>query len=56
MVFYTARSLTNANITKTLNKAVSDNTVAVINVSLGECESALAEKLLDDVYEIAKEV
>lgn len=23
---------------------------------LGECESALAEKLLDDVYEIAKEV
>jgi len=40
MVFYTARSLTNANITKTLNKAVSDNTVAVINVSLGECESA----------------
>jgi pseudomonalisin len=40
MVFYTARSLTNANITKTLNKAVSDNMVAVINVSLGECESA----------------
>ena len=40
MVFYTAHSLTNANITSTFNKAVSDNTVAVINVSLGECESA----------------
>lgn len=39
MYFYTARSLSNANITKTLNKAVSDNAVAVINVSLGECES-----------------
>lgn len=40
MIFYTAHSLTNANITKTLNKAVTDNTVAVINVSLGECESS----------------
>lgn len=40
MVFYTAYSLTNANITKTLNKAVTDNTVAIINVSLGECENA----------------
>ncbi len=40
MVFYTARSLTTANITKTMNKAVSDNVVAVINVSLGLCESA----------------
>jgi pseudomonalisin len=40
MIFYTANSLSNSNITKTLNKAVSDNAVAVINVSLGECESA----------------
>jgi len=40
MIFYTARSLTNANITRTLNQAVSDNTARVINVSLGECESA----------------
>jgi pseudomonalisin len=38
MVFYTAHSLTNANITAVLNKAVTDNTVSVINVSLGECE------------------
>lgn len=40
MIFYTAHSLTNANITKTLNKAISDNIARVINVSLGECESA----------------
>lgn len=40
MIFYTAHSLTNANINKTLNKAVSDNVVTVINVSLGECESS----------------
>ncbi len=40
MVFYTAYSLSNSYITKALNKAVSDNVVAVINVSLGECESA----------------
>ena len=39
MLFYTAYSLTDANITKTLNKAASDNIAAVINVSLGECES-----------------
>jgi len=40
MIFYTSYSLTNSYITKTLNKAVSDNVAAVINVSLGECESA----------------
>ncbi|MHB8622354.1 MAG: protease pro-enzyme activation domain-containing protein [Sulfuricaulis sp.] len=40
MVLYTAHSLTNANLTKTFNQAVSSNSVAVINVSLGECESA----------------
>ncbi|MHB8535748.1 MAG: protease pro-enzyme activation domain-containing protein [Sulfuricaulis sp.] len=40
MIFYTAYSLSNSYITKALNKAVSDNVVAVINVSLGECESA----------------
>ena len=39
MIFYTARSLTNANITRTLNQAVSDNIARVINISLGECES-----------------
>jgi pseudomonalisin len=40
MIFYIANSLTNANLTKTFNKAVSDNIAKVINVSLGECESA----------------
>ncbi|MHB8744470.1 MAG: Ig-like domain repeat protein, partial [Sulfuricaulis sp.] len=40
MVLYTAHSLTNANLTKAFNQAVSSNSVAVINVSLGECESA----------------
>jgi subtilase family serine protease len=40
MIFYTANSLSDANITKALNKAVTDNTAAVINVSLGECENA----------------
>ena len=40
MIFYTAYSLTNANLTKTFNKSVSDNIAKVINVSLGECESA----------------
>ena len=40
MIFYTAHSLTNADLTKDFNKAVSDNTARVINVSLGECESA----------------
>ena len=39
MLFYTARSLTDSNITKALNKAVSDNIAKVINVSLGICES-----------------
>ncbi len=38
MVFYTASSFTNAAITAALNKAVTDKTVSVINVSLGECE------------------
>lgn len=40
MIFYTAHSLTNSNITSDLNKAVADNIAKVINVSLGECESA----------------
>lgn len=39
MYFYTARSLTTANITKAINQAVSDNKVAVLNISLGLCES-----------------
>lgn len=39
MVFYTAKSFSDANITKAINKAVGDNVVHVINVSLGICES-----------------
>jgi pseudomonalisin len=40
MLFYTAHSLADSNLTTTFNKAVTDNIAAVINVSLGECESA----------------
>ncbi len=40
IIFYDAYSLSNSYITKALNKAVSDNIAKVINVSLGECESA----------------
>jgi len=40
MVFYDTYSLSNAYLTKAFNKAVSDNIAKVINVSLGECESA----------------
>jgi pseudomonalisin/xanthomonalisin len=40
MLFYTAHSLSDSNITKALNKAVSDNIAKVINVSLGLCESS----------------
>ncbi len=39
MVFYTAKSFSDSNITKAINKAVTDNVVSVINVSLGLCES-----------------
>ncbi|MFI5317097.1 MAG: protease pro-enzyme activation domain-containing protein, partial [Myxococcota bacterium] len=39
MVFYTAHSLLNPDFTQALNRAVTDNSVAVVNVSLGECES-----------------
>lgn len=39
MIFYTAHSLTTSDLTRTFNKAVSDNIAKVINVSLGLCES-----------------
>jgi pseudomonalisin/xanthomonalisin len=39
MVFYTAKSFSDSNITKAINKAVAVNVVQVINVSLGICES-----------------
>ena len=40
MLLYTATTLSNADLTTTFNKAVSDNLAKVINVSLGECETA----------------
>lgn len=40
IVFYTANSLANANITAAYNRAVTDGAVKIVNVSLGECESS----------------
>ncbi len=40
LVFYTATSLSNSDLTTDLNKAVSDNQAQVVNVSLGECETS----------------
>jgi len=40
MLLYTANTLSDADLTTTYNKAVSDNLAKVINVSLGECETA----------------
>ena len=39
LIFYTATSLANADLTAAYNKAVTDNLARVINVSLGECET-----------------
>ncbi|KRE90964.1 xanthorhodopsin [Frateuria sp. Soil773] len=39
LVFYNIPTLSNANLTADINKAVSDNQVKIINVSLGECET-----------------
>jgi pseudomonalisin len=40
LVLYTAHSLYDTDLTPTYNKAVSDDVVKVINVSLGECETS----------------
>lgn len=40
MIFYVSTSLEDAPLTEAYNRAVSDNTAQVINVSLGECETA----------------
>jgi len=40
MVFYVAKSLSDAALTTAYNAAVSANTAKVINVSLGECETS----------------
>lgn len=39
MILYTANTLSDADLTNTYNKAVSDNVAKTINVSLGECET-----------------
>lgn len=39
MLLYTATTLSDADLTTTYNKAVSDNLAKTINVSLGECEN-----------------
>lgn len=39
MILYTAPTLSNADLTKDYNRAVTDNLAQVINVSLGECET-----------------
>lgn len=42
MVLYTASTLSDADLTDTYNRVVSDDSVQVINVSLGECENDAA--------------
>ncbi len=39
IVFYNIPTLSNANLTADINRIVSDNSVKIINVSLGECET-----------------
>lgn len=39
MIFYNAVALTDADMSKMFNRAMSDNKAQVINVSLGECET-----------------
>ncbi len=40
LIFYEAPSLSDVHLSEAYSRAVSDNTAKVINVSLGECESA----------------
>jgi pseudomonalisin/xanthomonalisin len=40
MILYTATTLSDADLTDTYNRAVSDNVAKTINVSLGECETS----------------
>lgn len=42
MVLYTASTLSDADLTNTYNRVVSDDAVQTINVSLGECENDAA--------------
>ena len=40
MILYTANTLSDADLTDTYNRVVSDNVAKTINVSLGECETS----------------
>lgn len=57
LVFYTADSMSNADITSAINKATSENTAKVVNVSLGECEQSAASdgmvSAVDQILQIA---
>jgi pseudomonalisin/xanthomonalisin len=57
MIFYVATTLSDARLTAAYNKAVSDNQAKVINVSLGECETAAQTsgvKATDDaIFQVA---
>ncbi len=57
LVFYVANALTDADLTATYNKAVSDNVAQAINVSLGECETIAKKSGLiatqDAIFQIA---
>ena len=43
MIWYAARSLSDGDITAAINRAVSDNAAAIINISLGECETVASK-------------
>jgi xanthomonalisin len=43
IIFYNIPTLSNSNLTADINKIVSDNSVKIINVSLGECETYTQE-------------
>lgn len=57
LVFYNADSLSNDNITSAINRAVTDNSAQVVNVSLGECEVSAANdgmvSTLDQILQVA---
>jgi pseudomonalisin/xanthomonalisin len=57
MLLYTATTLSDADLTTTYNKAVTDNKARVINVSLGECEndakSSGIEASNDNIFQAA---
>ncbi|HET6724479.1 MAG TPA: pre-peptidase C-terminal domain-containing protein [Gammaproteobacteria bacterium] len=40
LIFYNIPTLSNSNLTADFNRIVSDNAVKIVNVSLGECETA----------------